>query len=42
MNTISTAFTRPTQLVGGGERQDRLSQDDADHVEAAADGERNE
>ena len=33
MNTISTAFTRPRSSSGVDERQDRLAQDDAHHVD---------
>ena len=40
MNTISTAFTRPRSSSGVDERQDRLPQDDAHHVDGAADRER--
>ena len=35
MKTISTAFTRPAQLVGRDQREDRRAEDDADQIEGA-------
>ena len=40
MNTISTAFTRPRSSSGVTSGQDRRPQDDADHVEARPERER--